>query len=323
MPNGFHRPAPQGIPPFLAHVILWGGVLLLVWNETSAALREHSLDTGAQTVVSVRADRVDPANEGRLIHLRGELRAETPALDPVFGAAAGAQAFLRRKVEMRQWRPNPDRGPGGGRNGFTLVWSAEEIDSRAEGAPEDMHNPPMPLRTEAFVARGLSLGAFAVDEVALSRIKPDPPPPATRAAASALASALPGHEGFVDGRWIVLSREAPTEGRSRSAREGRWPIGALRIQFETVPLGEYSITARQEGNRLRPQIGASGDGLLLMQRGSHAASESIQTAKSGGTFVHWAVRLLGMCIVLAGIHFLVRARDNIRRYGPDYYDTDD
>ena len=42
---------------------------VLFWNEGRAVQTAKSLDEGAGAVVSVSADKIDPANEGKLVHL--------------------------------------------------------------------------------------------------------------------------------------------------------------------------------------------------------------------------------------------------------------
>ena len=52
-------------------VLIVGMVVLLFWNEGRAVTTARSLAEGAGAVVSVGADAVDAANEGKLVHVSG------------------------------------------------------------------------------------------------------------------------------------------------------------------------------------------------------------------------------------------------------------
>ncbi|HEY9568902.1 MAG TPA: hypothetical protein VIR38_12480, partial [Thalassobaculum sp.] len=65
-------------------LLFFGSFFLLVWNEGRAVDAIVALDTGAGMVVAVAAGAVDPANEGRLVHVSATATAAAPLLDPVF-----------------------------------------------------------------------------------------------------------------------------------------------------------------------------------------------------------------------------------------------
>lgn len=60
-----------------ASAVIFGLILLVVafpllfWNEGRAVARAKALDEGAAAVIGISADVVDPANEGKLVHLTG------------------------------------------------------------------------------------------------------------------------------------------------------------------------------------------------------------------------------------------------------------
>ncbi|MEL6346950.1 MAG: hypothetical protein AAFV53_27805, partial [Myxococcota bacterium] len=88
--------------------VLGGGLLFILafpwifWNECSAVRVAKSLTEGAGAVVSVSADIVDPANEGKLIHISGTSATPEILTDPDFGFSLNA-IKLSRDVEMYQW----------------------------------------------------------------------------------------------------------------------------------------------------------------------------------------------------------------------------
>ena len=85
----------------LAFVV--GGCVLLFWNEGNSAKTIASLNEGAGLVASVSTQKVEPGNEGKLVHIAGETKAANPARDTDLGITANGLK-LSRKVEMYQWK---------------------------------------------------------------------------------------------------------------------------------------------------------------------------------------------------------------------------
>ena len=88
--------------------MLFGGALaavavfVLFWNEGRAVKRAEALQEGGGAVVTVSADKVDPANEGKLVHLTGAATTTETLADAEFGITTNALK-LRRVAEMYQW----------------------------------------------------------------------------------------------------------------------------------------------------------------------------------------------------------------------------
>ncbi|MBV9586410.1 MAG: hypothetical protein JO213_16160, partial [Alphaproteobacteria bacterium] len=60
-------------------LLVIGSVVLLWWNEGRAVDAIRALDQGARQVVEANATAVDPANNGKLVHLSGMMTARAPA----------------------------------------------------------------------------------------------------------------------------------------------------------------------------------------------------------------------------------------------------
>ena len=128
--------------------------VLLFWNEGRAVTTARSLAEGAGLVHTVAADRIDPANEGRLIHVSGMLTAAGPALDTEFGMKSNGVRLMRR-VEMFQWTEEQDsetqKKLGGGETTKTTYryaknWADHPIDSTKFKERSGHTNPQMTYR---------------------------------------------------------------------------------------------------------------------------------------------------------------------------------
>ena len=83
-------------------LLVLGSIILLWWNEGRAVEAIRALDRGAGQVVEAQAGAVDPAKDGKLVHLSGTMEPKSPARDTAFGVGADNLLRLRRTVEMYQ-----------------------------------------------------------------------------------------------------------------------------------------------------------------------------------------------------------------------------
>uniref|UniRef100_UPI0040568567 TMEM43 family protein n=1 Tax=Candidatus Electrothrix sp. TaxID=2170559 RepID=UPI0040568567 len=165
--------------------IIFGFILFLIafpllfWNEGRAVKTYKTLKEGGGAVISVASDRVDPSNEGKLIHLSGKANTEEILTDPVFGVADNALRLLR-KVEMYQWQESSEsetkKKLGGGTETVTTYsyskgWEDNVIHSSGFKRPEGHENPgAMPYNSEEQTAQQVTLGAFQLSTSQVQRI---------------------------------------------------------------------------------------------------------------------------------------------------------
>src|SRR5690606_4077340 len=133
---------------------------------------------GAGLVVSVPADRIDPANESRLVHVTGTVETTHGLSDPEFGIAATGVRLVRT-AEMFQWRETSKSETqtklGGGQETVTTYsystgWERQAIDSAQFRQPQGRDNPPKLVDDQSFQIPDASLGAFDLDDRVLGSI---------------------------------------------------------------------------------------------------------------------------------------------------------
>ncbi len=270
---------------------------LLWWNEGRAVRETRSLDEGAGLVVSVGTDRVDPANQGRLIHLSGVVRPLEPLAETDFGWTVSALG-LRREVEMYQWherRETKERKTlGGGTETVTeyryeTKWSDEAIDSSGFADPAGHANPgALPFASHRQSVERAGLGAFELGAPLVERfddwqryLPPDDlAPPA----------------GF----------RRTSEGYHRGDDPGKPKVGDVRIRFERVPEGRYSIVGQQLGTGIGPYMSRAGNAILLVESGERAAEAMFASAHQRNTILTWALRAAGFFALFIGIGFVLK-----------------
>ena len=280
-------------------VLVVGMVVLLFWNEGRAVTTARSLAEGAGAVVSVAADKVDPANEGKLVHVSGTVTTDSTPSDPDFAISATGVRLVRN-VEMYQWkeesRSETTKKLGGGEETTTTytyskTWDDEALDSGSFKQPNGHQNPSMEIRGRSFQIPEAKLSAFTLDQPVLDQIggnevltiKPDQ--------SAAIEAAYSGDKklSIVDGRiYLGWNPSSPA-------------IGDYRVSYELVPLGGISVIGQQQGQKFQHYQTIAGDQLLMVSLGNIPAAQMFKEAEDANKLMTWIIRAVGL--VLLGVGF--------------------
>lgn len=278
-------------------------VAVLFWNEGRAVTTEKSLAEGAGAVVSVANGPVDPANEGKLVHVTGTVATAQTLSDPEFSVSAQGIRLVR-KVEMFQWvedeSTKTETQLGGGEQKVTTytykkAWHEGAVDSSDFHEPTGHQNPPQPLSSRSFQVSDATLGDFYLPQSVLDQTGVSQPLPLTEAEAQAAAQAtgLTKPLSVVDG--IVLVGNNPSAP----------VVGDLRISYTVVPAGDLSVIAQQQGNSFAAYQTVAGDRLELVENGTVAANAMFKNAADGNAMVTWIVRGVGLLLLFVGFSLIL------------------
>ncbi len=184
-------------------LLVFASIALLFWNEGRTVNRAKALNEGASAVITVDAAKVDPQNDGKLVHVSGEVATADVLEDLKFGVSVNAIKLVR-KVESFQWKENEQsttkRGSGGSQETTTTytyekVWSPDLINSSAFKEAGHENPATRPVDGAEFVASNVSLGAFRLSADLISRLGPEkafvPPVPEPTAPENAAPTAAP------------------------------------------------------------------------------------------------------------------------------------
>lgn len=280
-------------------VLVVAMVAILFWNEGRAVTTARSLAEGAGAVVSVPADAVDPANEGKLVHTSGPVTT-SESLDDWDFAISAKGVRLVREVEMYQWveksKSETTTKLGGGEETVTTYsyakeWQDRQIDSSEFKQASAHENPQMEIEGRSFQIDQGELGGFLLDEPVLDLIG-NAETLAVKPSQVAAIQAAYGGDGSVsvaNGR-IFLGGSSSSPG-----------IGDYRIGYRLVPLGDISVIGRQTGSTFSPYQTVAGDELLMVDSGKVAAEKMFADAVSANTIITWLVR--AGCLLLLGLGF--------------------
>ncbi len=281
-------------------IILVIGFPLLFWNEGRAVETYKALKEGAGLVITVPADKVDPKNEGKLVHLTGLATTEETLTDSDFGIFANA-IKLKRQAKMYQWKENKksetEKNVGGStttRTTYTYekVWSDSLIKSGDFKKPGHGNPGEMAYPSKQFTANKVTLGAFQ------------------------LSGGLIGQIGGGETLAMEGSKPVPErlQGKARwngnTLYIGRNPnspeIGDTRVEFQVVKPQTVSVIAKQSQSNLESYRTSGGKGIERLEAGTHSAEAMFTHAKQENTIITWILRVVGFLCFFIGIAMILK-----------------
>ena len=283
--------------------IFVGSFFLLFWNEGRAVRTEKGLNEGQGIVVTVPADRVNPANNQKLVHLTGKaVTAETLA-DPDFLIAANA-IKLRRNVEMHQWEEKKETSTrkkvGGGEErtttySYNKTWSDRPIDSSNFKEAEEHQNPKsMPFDSREAKAEHVTLGAFMLTPSLLEKMSDYDPIALTDQHLAALPAELKSK--------LKIHNNTFYAGSDPQAPQ----IGDTRVSFSAVNPADVSVVSKQIGSSFEPYRASTGIDINMLRRGVFSAKAMFEAALRDNAIMTWILRGAGFFLMFLGLAMFFR-----------------
>lgn len=284
---------------------------LLFWNEGRAVKTAKSLAEGKGLVVSVAADKIDPANQGKLVHVSGAVKTDETLKDEEFGIEEKA-IFLVRAVEMFQYdeekKTERKKKLGGGEETKTTYeyptkWSNRKIDS-TQFYDKSKVNPSLwPVSEASFAAKQVTLGAFVLTATQLGSIRSqmdmsNSDRPQTIGTETLKKAKLPetiAKRAVIADNYIFV----PTE--KSSSPQTNPTVGDVRISFKAYRPSTVSVIAKQVGDSFEPYVTSNGQSLQLLDLGSKSAELMFQEAEEANKILTWILRLVGFVIMAIGV----------------------
>lgn len=264
------------------------------------------------TAISINSEKLDPQNDGKLVHVTGLLAGAETLADPDFGVTVDALR-LRRRVWMYQWQQGgvqsqssfgteDSRG-----NSTTLLktktyhysqgWYEAVINS--SGFYNAGHDNPTAKRIpdRAVAAAHITLGPFSVAPELVEQIDNFQPVPVSGKNLSAIAEALRAQAKLMDdGIYFGANADQPA-------------IGDLKVKFESAPPATASIIARQSEQSLSPCPVAGAGSVSLLRMGTYSVPEmTAQFAKTNSQqrMIAWVAG--GIIILFGGLLIKIAAK---------------
>lgn len=289
-----------------------GAFVLLFWNEGRTVSTARSLAEGASAVTTVSADKVDPTNDGKLVHMTGEATTTETLSDPEFGISVRA-IKLERRAEMYQWKEDTSSHSGSKSSDgsdtaanytYSPVWSPTLIPSGSFKQPRVHENPrEMPIKSQSETAKKVTLGAFTFSEAQVDMLTNSEDLSVDEKSAAAAPVSKAGFKFNEGGYYKGADPASPA-------------IGDVRVAFHVVRPAAVSIVARQIKDTFEPFQAKAGGTILLVSYGTLAADSMFHSEEESNVTVAWALRFMGFFMMVLGLFITFRPFTRIAEFFP-------
>ena len=286
-------------------VLLIVAIFALFWNEGRAVATYKSLNEGLSIVVTTDAKQIDPALDGKLVHIESDVTTAADVVDADTGITTSGVIGLVRNVDMYQWvetqSSTTEKKLGGGEETVTTYsyvaeWSGSAQDSSAFKEPQGHENPQFWLPSAETLVDVAQLGAFKVAGSQIASVGVREAMPITDETAAEASAAL-GYPG--EGRSMM---QALYFGADEKAPQ----IGDTKISFEKIVLPEVSIVGMQDGDSLTNYTTQNGYTLFLLAAGREPSAKMFADSQANNTVLTWVIRAAGTVGLFVGFGLILR-----------------
>jgi hypothetical protein len=296
-------------------VILFIVAFPVLWLNEGRAVKTHqALVEGAAAVVHVEADKADPANQGKLVHVTGQTHMSSAITDPELSVTAPALR-LQRKAEMYQWKQREEskteKTLGGGSETVTTytyskVWSDDVINSGSFKKPAGHENPgSMPIASHIADHTSATVGAFTLPVGMVQGLSNFVPLTVNDQDLTKAQKAL-GSTLRLDAGGFYLPRAAASASATTTPDAGGPQIGDVRLKFSVVEPGAVSLIARQNNATFEPWSARNGRTISLISHGTLTAEAMFQQEVRNNTIFTWVLRFVGAFVMFLGISMVLK-----------------
>ncbi|MEP2775903.1 MAG: TMEM43 family protein [Luteolibacter sp.] len=282
-------------------------VVLLWVNEGRAVKTKKTLEEGAKDFVTVSSEKVDAANEGKLVYTTGPAVTTATLRDDELNVSAEALR-LKRVVEHYQWKEEKDsetkKKLGGSEETVTTYnyvrkWVDDPIDSSSFKKPSGHENPKAALDDITITASPITVGAFTLSSGLAGRIGNFTPLVVAEAAEVAETAV---ETETIGGRKVRAEGTGYYIGKDPKKPE----VGDMRVSHEVALPGEVSIISRQFGSSFEPYSAEAGGKIEMLSSGKVSAESMFESAQKSNKILTWILRGAGALIMFIGFSSLFR-----------------
>ena len=280
----------------VAFPVLW-------FNEGSAVKNAKAIEEGGNSAISVSAEKLEPSNEGKLVHLSGLLKAEGSLKDEQFNLERENVLSLERRIEIFQWeekvKKKEEKNLGGSKTTKTTYsykkgWHDKLIDSSKFKKKEEHKNPSsLAIKAASKRQNTVKLGAFMLNDSLISKAGKK----SKVQADSQMLEAAPQFNGktkhLVDG--AIFYGADPSNPQ----------VGDLKVSFSVKNPETVTIVAKQSDGLLTDYQTSNGVAFLELEKGALPLETVISNAQSRNSMKTWIFRAVGFGLFLFGIFMIL------------------
>jgi Leucine-rich repeat (LRR) protein len=292
----------MSIGAVLGGLLFLASIGLLFWIEHHSVVTAASLEEGAGKVATVEPGKVDPANEGKLVHVTGEASAGEPPTDPDFGISAKALR-LSREVEVFQWKETKSESKKDGKTSVTYTYKREWSKDKPSHSFSDQagHENPKdkPYADTKLNAGDVRVGAFALPPALVEQLPTDEALPVTDDMLTHLPDDLKGRAKLAkDGALFV--------GAQPGSNPVEPQVGDALIHFKAAKPETVTVVAKQVGGTFAPYTMSAGADVNLIKPGKHSWQEMFESAQTSNRILNWLLRVVSLVLMALALFLVLR-----------------
>lgn len=286
----------------IGFVLIAVSIFVLSWNEGRSIQSIRSNNEGARAVLSVNASTINPANEGKLVHLTGPAIAGGARNDSQLGVSAEG-LILARAVEYFQWTETSSSETrtklGGGQETVTTYsyntqWSSMPQDSSSFNQQQGHQNPVPTIKDSSFAADQAMVGAYRLDADGVNYLSADQVVALNAEQARSVGAALSRPAAVSDNVIYVGNNPASPQ------------VGDMKITYRVVPENTVvSVVGAQTQGTVRPYQTKAGNPVMMVSKGTLSADEMFQGAKAANQMLTWVLRGVGIVVAITAISLIL------------------
>lgn len=293
--------------------LIIGCTCLLWWNEGRTFKTAGAIGEAESVAVDVAdISRIDPDNNGRVIHAVGRADTKDVIRDSLFGVEATA-INLRREAEFYQWEEESHEETrkklGGGEETvktytYSPNWVSSPIDSNqfADPSYQGRNIILADVKDETIRAQNVTFGAYRLPQFLADEIGGATPVTLASIDRESAAKIITPPSGYTASGLIHVQGSTVYIG----ANPANPTIGDVRITFTETPPADVSIIAQVIGNTFEPFTASNGYTFSRLENGSHGASAMFESARSENNIMAWILRAVGAVCVMIGLALVFR-----------------
>ena len=275
------------------------GIVLLWWNEGNNVRNIKTTAEMDKIVVDVPSDKVDSANEGKLVASHGKVINEEEMFDETFNVKVQTP-IMKRVVEVYQWDEDSDTDEDGHTTySYKKVWDTDIIDSGNFHDKNKVNPKTKPYEDQVYTSKDVSVGAFSLTDEQISTL-----------------STKADYTNFDLETANKLNLTASSKYLTTSKNLDSPSIGDVRISFAYNDSSELSVLAVQSGNSFVDFVSSVGKNVNRVMDGSHSGHDMINVIKKENNFIKWLLRFLGTILIIGGIGAILKPISAITSYVP-------
>ncbi len=274
-------------------------------SEDNAIRAAAALEQAGGDVKTIKADAVDPANNGKLVHLVGKATSTRKVSDPDLNIAVDA-LILSRVGETYQWKENKKEKKEKKETKVTYdydkIWSKEKPANSNSFYDKKKINPAKkPYEDIAKIPnQAVTVGPFTLTKGQVEKLSPDTDLPVTPEMLAMLPEEVKDRAKITPDGQLFVGFGTPENPQ----------IGDVRIRYKVSSFQPVSILAQQNQATFEPYAPEGRSPVDLIKTGEHEAKSMLESAQAGNQMLVWILRVLGMIFMTLGVYLVFRWQVN-------------